>query len=56
MKVFFIKLLMATLLKIFTTRPRSQQLTFSFCHVKRSCNKMADPLAKKAENGLELQV
>ena len=29
---------------------------FQFCHVKRSCNKVADALAKRAKNGLELQV
>uniref|UniRef100_A0A7N2KVF6 RNase H type-1 domain-containing protein n=1 Tax=Quercus lobata TaxID=97700 RepID=A0A7N2KVF6_QUELO len=29
---------------------------YDFCHVKRSCNTVADALAKKAKSGPELQV
>ena len=31
-------------------------LLFFFCHVKHNSNKVADALAKKAEDGVELQV
>ena len=31
-------------------------ISSEFCFVNRSCNKVADVLAKKAKSGLELQV